>query len=182
MLKLAACRVFGSKVFGVRPSSLLLLALAALAGFSPGVTLSAADLAGSGNRLNMMHKIQGTWRGVCEPVANGPKYGYQYQTLNISYTHFKLTTTVYSDDRCVKELQRHNHSFRYNLGESLLTTGDKAVFALNLSGEQGGDDAQLLYPYNIVRFDDGQLLFGLAPAIDHGERLKVLDYQHPFVR
>lgn len=156
--------------------SRLSLFLAALLCIQPTAVMGA-QLAGSGDVLQMLKKIQGRWQSDCFP---GTAARYQQETLIFSFTHVRYVVIEYPSSSCVKEVSRHSTKYQFILGDALETRDGRLVYAIDFVN---GDDAEVdtLPRFNIVHYSDGELLLGRADSPEYkappNERKRFIDPQ-----
>ncbi len=142
----------------------------------------AADLAGSGNRLQMMQKIQGSWQNRCETIAHQPKEVFAFTKLKIDFQTLQVERKIYLDSQCLRERDNKVQRYRYLLGNPTLTKNGEAVFELGLQLQGDDNTGGSWHPLNLIKYQDGKLFFGLWSNEERNQRLNQLDKRNPFVR
>ena len=142
---------------------------------------SATELVGSSDRLAFWQKIQGNWRGSCQPNKN-VKTGYHITKIKVSFTHFNVTTNKYASDKCLKLRSSHTASYKYVLGEPEKSADGSAVWTIDFLQEASDSQAVPLTPKNIILVAGGELYLGHSRAIPDGKRLKRLDRKNFLTR
>ena len=142
----------------------------------------AAPLVGSGDRLQMLKKIQGRWHSKCSLVTTGSSDIYRQKQIQFSFTHAQLRVTEYHSGRCIEEKARYSVKYHFVLGDELLTDDGQKVYAVDFSADEEPPSVAFLQVKNIIRFDGGELLLGLPVGLGSDQRLKRLDSMHPYRR
>lgn len=144
------------------------------------MTVAAGSLAGSGEGLRMLQKIQGKWQSGCMPHEDVSRY--QRQFFRFSFTHLRQRDVHFADAICSIEVGQKQVEYRYTLGEALDLSAGKRAFALNLEVVDGSAVEAQLHRYNIAHYSDGALLFGLDGNEAPKQRLVTLDTGNPLRR
>lgn len=141
---------------------------------------NAASLAGSGEGLQLLRKIQGTWQGACSKPKGADVY--QMQALHFSFTHLRQRIRYFSDSSCVREIHDQTAEYRFALHEPVETSSDMRAYAINLQAEGDSSPSKPLHPANIIHYSDGVLLLGRGDDLDPSLRLTALDTSNLFRR
>lgn len=145
--------------------------------------VTAQQLAGSQDRLQMLKKIQGSWVRDCHKVFNGDQTVFEQTRLRVSYTDMVFRTREYSNRDCTLVVSEYETQYKYNLGEAVDSTPKKYFYELDLQPVVNEQGLVRMPRKNLVHFDDGYLYFGLRQAVANPEaRLQELDLQFYFQR
>lgn len=150
--------------------------------FGMALPVQSAQLAGSGDMLQYLKKIQGSWLRDCRKIVFQGETLFEQTRLKVTFTDLLFTTTHYSNADCFLEVEQYQTRYQYTLGEAAQSVDHKKVYELNLRLTDPSPGVINLPLTNIIRYSNGNLLFGQPVPGGSGERLSRLDYQNPFYR
>lgn len=139
-------------------------------------------LVGSADRLTLLQKIQGGWRGQCERAQSKNKNAYKKVDIRVSYTHFEFQVVEYEGMDCVKERARFSQRYAYAVGPGFVTNSGKTAYPIDF---KKADTKPLLYNiplHDLIYYKSGQLYFGRSYALKDGQRPSSIDFQTKYVR
>lgn len=157
--------------------------------FLQSMSVTGSQLAGSGDILQMLKKIQGRWQTECFAVASGAGANYRQEVLKFSFTHVRFEVTEYANANCVQKRSQHSTTYPFVLAGMLQSSDGQSVYAIDFNDSDNPTPYTFLPPRNIIRYASGQLLLGLssvggdeAPLDRSNRRLMRLDDRKPFTR